>query len=108
MKYLKNIETEKEFRLFLGERLRYIRINKNLTQADIAELLDLSNNYISEVERGRYNISLFLIFKFCDSLDISINELLGFKNDDFNLTFEQRDLIKKFFEYFKSYNKEAI
>lgn len=103
--YLNNISDEKDFKLFLGKRLRIIRKQKNLTQADLAESLDLSNNYISEVERGNYNISLFYVFKICDVLNITIHEFCGLTNDDTSLTLEQKDIIVRFFEYFKEFNK---
>lgn len=103
--YLNNISDEKEFRIFLGNRLRITRKQKKLTQADLAELLDLSNNYISEVERGNYNLSLFFIFKACDKLNITIHEFCGITNDSTPLSLEQRDIIDRFFEYFKEYNR---
>ncbi len=105
--YLNNISDEKEFRIFLGNRLRIVRKQKNLTQAELAELLDLSNNYISEVERGNYNLSLFCIFKTCDILKITIHEFCGITNDSTSLTLEQRDIIGRFFEYFKEYNNKS-
>ena len=44
-----------------SKNLKYYRIKNNLTQSELAEKLDLTDKYISELERGRYYVSLQVI-----------------------------------------------
>ena len=45
----------------LGERIRSIRKEHNITQERLAELADLNLSYMSEIERGQANVSLGII-----------------------------------------------
>ena len=62
-----------------GLHLKQIRLNKNYTQEQLADLSDLDRTYISGVERGVRNISLINIIKLSRALEISPSELLNFK-----------------------------
>lgn len=62
-----------------GLHLKQIRLNKNYTQEQLADLSDLDRTYISGVERGFRNISLINIIKLSRALEISPSELLNFK-----------------------------
>lgn len=60
----------------IGQRVRSIRISQGLTQAQLAESLDLSINFISEVENGKKGLSQDTICKICDVYDASADYLL--------------------------------
>lgn len=60
----------------IGERLKKARINKNLTQEQLAEQLDVSVAFLSRVERGNVKINLNRLSQICDILDISISYIL--------------------------------
>ena len=53
-----------------------IRLEKKLTQEQVAEAADLHTNYISSVERGERNISLCNIERIAHALDVSMCTLL--------------------------------
>ena len=55
-----------------GFRLKELRKERNLTQAVLAEKLDLSPNFIGMVERGERNIALDKIIKLSKVLNVSI------------------------------------
>lgn len=57
-----------------GERLRYLRNIRQLSQEDLAHLCYLDRSYIGGVERGERNISLLNIKKISDALCISPKE----------------------------------
>lgn len=61
----------------LGERLKQARLNKRLTQEDIAEKLDVSVAYISRVESGSSHINLKRLDQICSLLDISESYILN-------------------------------
>lgn len=61
-----------------GQRLRTLRIEKNLTQEQFALKCGLHKNYIGMVERGERNPSLINIDVIAKGLDISMSELMRF------------------------------
>ena len=48
--------------LFLGQNIKKYRNKKQISQADLAERLDLSTEYICRVERGQKYLSLRKLF----------------------------------------------
>lgn len=58
----------------LGQRVRKLRLLKNISQEKLAELADLHRTYIGSIERGERNVSLENIQKICDALNLSISE----------------------------------
>lgn len=72
-------------RIEIGRRIRNFRTGNNLTQAQFAENLDVSTNFISEIETGKKNISLETLCRLCKQYDLSADYLLfGKENDDFS------------------------
>lgn len=65
----KNIKTA------FGDKIRAIRLSKELSQEKLAELADLDRTYISGVERGIRNISLVNICQLATALEIDIKNL---------------------------------
>jgi len=64
----------KDIRKLYGERLKAFRKKKGLSQEDLGFKSSLHRTYISEVERGRRNISIVNIAKIAKALDLSIKE----------------------------------
>ena len=60
----------------IGVRLKQARINKKITQEDLAEKLDVSVTYISRIERGSTTINLRRLAEICNLLDVSMGEIL--------------------------------
>ena len=54
----------------LGKNIAKFRQQKNLSQEKLAELVDLSREYITSEERGQKNISLKKLFAIADALDV--------------------------------------
>jgi len=63
----------------LGQNIAKYRKAKNLSQEKLAELVDLSREYITRVERGQKNISLKKLFAITDALEVNFNDLTNFK-----------------------------
>lgn len=59
-----------------GKRIRDFRVRNNLTQAQFAETLDVSTNFISEVETGKKNISLEILCRLCKKYNLSADYIL--------------------------------
>lgn len=56
--------------------MRRIRLDKKLTQEQVAEAADLHPNYISSVERGERNISICNIERIATALGVSMCKLV--------------------------------
>ena len=60
----------------LGHRIRQARVDRGLTQAELAELADVSTPYVSHVERGAKTISLNTLTRVAESLGTTLDSLL--------------------------------
>jgi ribosome-binding protein aMBF1 (putative translation factor) len=62
--------------LKLGKRVRALRLDRGWTQEELAHRSGLNRSYMSEVERGRSDVSLSTLQKIARPLGISLAELL--------------------------------
>lgn len=60
----------------LGNRIRKAREQKNLTQEQLAEIIGMSNNYISNIERNHSIPSLETLLKICNALQVTPDYVL--------------------------------
>ncbi len=58
-------------------RIRQLRKARRETQKDLALLLDVSTNQISEMEKGTRSTSLSRLCLLCDHFNVSADYLLG-------------------------------
>ena len=72
-----NIE-KKNFIIKFGKNLQRIRVQKKLTQAQLAADSNVEISQISRIERGVLNTSLGNIYAISKALDIPIDELFKF------------------------------
>ena len=61
----------------LGEGLRRVRTERNLTQGQLAALAGVTPAAISQAETGRRGLSLDTILPLCEELGVTVDELLG-------------------------------
>ena len=61
----------------LGERIYEFRNEKNLSQGDLADRLDVSRQSISKWENNMAVPDLDKLIKLCDVFEISLDELTG-------------------------------
>ena len=67
---------DKELLKTFGFNLKIERLKRKISQEKIAEALNVSSVYVSNVENGKHNISLVNALKFCKYFDLSITDLL--------------------------------
>ena len=67
--------TDKELRGILSRNIKRYRQNRNLSQADLAEKLDISVNFLCNIENGNRWISPETMAKFSNALNIEPYEL---------------------------------
>lgn len=78
--------------LLLGNRIRNCRKSKGMSQATLAELTDVSVNYIGQIELADRHIGLDLLDRIAMVLGVSVVNLLFTVNTD-TLIAEEIDLI---------------
>lgn len=61
-----------------GIKLKYWRLKRKLTQEELAEKLLVAPHYISDIERGRRNITMQTINRLAAALDIEVHRLFNF------------------------------
>ena len=61
----------------IGKRIRSIRLAKNLSQADLAKACDLQPSAINHFERDRRCPSAKNLCKLADTLETSVDIILG-------------------------------
>lgn len=79
----------------IGRRIKEIRKRKKIPQEKLAEMIGISPNYMSALERGAYNIKLELLVQIIDCLDITADDLFRdvIKNGYMNRTSRLSDEI---------------
>ena len=61
---------------YIGNRIRTIRTGKNLTQEYLASQTGVNATHISNIELSRTKVSLTLLVRICNALDVSLDYLL--------------------------------
>jgi transcriptional regulator with XRE-family HTH domain len=67
--------TEEQFRLTVRENIKRFRTLRKWTQAEFAERVDISINFLSDIENGKKWISPATMVKFASVLNIEPYEL---------------------------------
>jgi putative transcriptional regulator len=58
------------------------RAKKEITQADLAEAIDVSRLTIHSIETGKFNPSILTALKIARYFDIKVDELFMLENED--------------------------
>ena len=77
----------------IGNKLLSFRKQKGLTQAEVAELAEISDRTYADIERGSTNMRMETLVSICKALKITPNEI--FIDNDNLLSVEQEELFKK-------------
>ena len=65
----------------IGFRIKQLREQKNLSQEQLANLLEISQSKLSKIENGKLKkIEMKLVLKFCKNIDINLDDF--FENTD--------------------------
>lgn len=62
----------------VGKRIKEIRVEKKISQQELADFCGIEPSNMSRLEAGRANATLSTLDKICKSLDIEIIELFKF------------------------------
>lgn len=59
----------------LGRRIRELRESRNISQEELAHLSGVHRTYISSMERGHRNVSLDILMRLAEALQVEPAEL---------------------------------
>ena len=60
----------------LGERIREERLRLHLTQAQLAEAIDISDTYMGAIERGERSLTLDTLVRLVNRLGVTVDYML--------------------------------
>jgi len=60
----------------LGENIKRIRLRLKMSQGDICRAIEMDRSYMSAIEGGKVNVTLTILEKLANALDVSVDELL--------------------------------
>lgn len=60
----------------IGENIRKIRIDKGLTQRDLAAKLQITQQSIAQYENGKRIPKIYTVRKIADALQVNVNEII--------------------------------
>ena len=66
---------EMDIRISVGNKIKELRKERNLSQEDLALLSGLDRTYINSVENGRRNISIISLEKIANGLKVKIGNI---------------------------------
>lgn len=64
--------TKEEFQRRVGETIATLRKRENMTQGELAERSGLTQNHITRIENGRYNVGFYQIQSIMTALGYDI------------------------------------
>lgn len=77
----------------IGSRIRKYREKKGISQTELAQMLGIKNNRVSNWEQGLNRPDADILAKLCYLLDVPPSELLGVHLSDGSLSEQERKVI---------------
>lgn len=59
----------------IGNRIKYLREEKGISQQDLAARCDFEKSNMSRIEAGKTNLTIKTIYKICSALNIKISDI---------------------------------
>lgn len=75
-------ELDNDVMLIMGERIREVRISKNLKSKEMADFLDMSKDNYSRIENGQQVCTTYNLYKIAQLLDVSLDYLMFSTEED--------------------------
>lgn len=98
-------KTDKEIYKEFGERIKKLRIQKGLTQTELANDLGMTQSTVYKYEKGLRKVPMDVLTSFANYFDVTVDELLG-KEDDYDITNSDNAIEKNFSHIIKSLRLE--
>ena len=66
----------------LGKTIKRARLNKNMTQDDLAERINITSAHMKQLESERRKPSVKVLYKLAYALDLSLDAMLHYSSED--------------------------
>ncbi len=97
-------ENTSKSRIIFAKNLRKLRLEKKISQEDLADSANLHRTYIGSVERGERNISIDNMERLATALDCTIADLLSEELEELEELTDKETLENLFF-YVRKYQR---
>lgn len=61
----------------IGKRIKELRLEQNMTQTDLAKVVGVATNTVTQYEKGTSKVSIDVLVNLADVLGVSTDYLLG-------------------------------
>ncbi|HEM3577386.1 TPA: helix-turn-helix transcriptional regulator [Streptococcus suis] len=90
---------------FIAKRIRYLRLQKRLSQEKLSELAELGSKHVHNIENGKYNFQIQTLSKIINALEIDEKTFFNF---DFPTQDKEVDNVLKQIEQLPSEKRHDI
>lgn len=87
----------------IGNRIRELRISKNMSQKELSELIDVSKSAISKYESESLEPNIRVQIALAEAFNVTIDYLIGYSDE--NTLAKSDDNITKMIELYKELNE---
>lgn len=92
----------------LGSKIKNIRYNNNISQVEMAKILEINRNYLSRIETNKSLPTAEVLTKLAEKFNISIDSLLGINLDGKDGEIAKMNKIKKIGQYCNYLNNTEL
>ncbi len=68
---------KKQLQKTIGNKIRQIRISKNIAQQDLSAKCNFEKSNMARIEAGNTNPTIYTLYKIAKNLNISLTELVS-------------------------------
>ncbi|MGE5235278.1 MAG: helix-turn-helix domain-containing protein [Acidobacteriota bacterium] len=79
----------------VGQLLRHHRLQRHLTQTELARQIGIQQSDLSRMEKGEYRVSLDVLFRILQVFELSLGEFFGDLVEQ-HLTSRESELVESF------------
>ena len=95
---------EREFLLFVGTRVRELRNRRGMTRKMVAQEADVSERHLAQLESGEGNISILLLRRIAEVLNVSLAELFAPRAEEQ----AEKQTIRRFLQRIPAHRLEEV
>ncbi|MGE8205840.1 helix-turn-helix domain-containing protein [Heyndrickxia sp. NPDC080065] len=64
----------------IGNRIRFLRKENNMTSVDLAQKIQISQPYLSQIERGKQTVSVDILINICNVFGMTLEQFFSQKD----------------------------
>lgn len=66
---------KKDFQIAIGNRIRQLREEKNISQTELGNLCDIERSNMNRIESGNTNPTAFTLYKIAQNLGVPLSKI---------------------------------